>query len=287
MALHIEEHVVRAFDENVRLLFEQGASRLRQYCDVRTGVVGKAKSFNRIEGGDAQEKAGSGHRHEDHTQDDLDGIVSWAVLRYFYKALPLDPDDEDKVLASPKNRYVEAIAGALGRKLDELILAAAIGSATRGEDMAGSVALPSAQKIAAASLGLTVGKLIAAWEMMSAAEIPDDGRVMAVNASMMADLLGATEVTSIDFNTQKTLVNAKLPSFMAFEFVRTEKIISTGTGATGAVAWHKTGIGVAIAREYNRIAQRHDKHDLWEAYGSCHFGCVREEDKAVVQVLVA
>ena len=287
MALAVDEHVVRAFDENVRLLFEQNTSRLRPTVDVRTGVVGKAKSFNVIQGGDPRQKTGSGSRHSDHTQDDLDGIVSWAVLQYWYKALPLDLDDEDKLLANPMNRYVQAIAGAMGRKADELLIAAAVGSSTRGEDMGSSTALPSAQKVAAASSGMTIAKLRAAVKILNQNEVPDMDRYLALNADMLDDLLGTTEVTSADFNTVKALVQGQLDTFMGLKFIRTEKVVSTGSFATGAIAYHRGSLGLAIAREYNRIAIRHDKHDLREAYGSVHLGATRTDDKGVVQINVA
>jgi hypothetical protein len=287
MALHVEEHVVRAFDENLRILFEQEASRLRPYVDVKTGVVGKAASWNVVIGEDAREKVASGSRHADHTQDDLDGIVSWAVLRFFYQALPLDPQDAVKLLVDPRGKYATAIAHALGRKVDEILIAAAVGSATRGEDMGTSTALPSSQKVAAASTGLTVAKLRAAKKILDTNEVPTEGRTIAVNADMMDDLLGATEVTSVDFNSVKALVDGTFQDFMGFRFVRTEKIISTGSSATGAIAFVKTSLGLAIAEEYNRIKQRVDKHDEWEAYGRVQFGATRTDDKGVVQISVA
>lgn len=288
MALHVEEHVVRAFDENLRLLFEQEASRLRPYVDVRTGVVGKAASWNVFIGEAARQKViATTGRHEDHTQDDLDGLVSWAVLQFWYQALPLDPQDAVKLLMDPRGKYAMAIANTLGRQVDANLIAAAVGSATRGEDMGTSTALPSSQKVAAASTGMTVAKLRAAKKILDQNEVPMEGRTIAVNADMMDDLLGTTEVTSSDFNTVKALVNGDFNTFLGFHFVRTEKIISTGTLATGAVCFVKQSLGLAIAEEYNRVAQRRDKHDEWEAYGRVQFGCVRTDDKGVVQINVA
>jgi len=286
MALHVEEHVVRAFDENLRLLFEQEGSRLRPYVDVKTGVTGKAASWNVFIGEAAREKVASGSRHADHTQDDLDGIVSWAVLRFWYQALPLDPQDAVKLLMDPKGKYAVAIANTLGRQVDAMLIAAAIGSATRGEDMGTSTALPSAQKVPAASTGMTIAKLRAAKKILDTNEVPMDGRTIAVNADMMDDLLGTTEVTSSDFNTVKALVQGDFNTFLGFHFVRTEKIVSTGSLATGAIAFCKASLGLAIAEEYNRVKQRVDKHDEWEAYGRVQFGCTRTDDKGVVQISV-
>ena len=285
MALHVDEHVVLAFDENVKLEFAQNSSRLRSAVDVRTNVVGESKSFDRIGNDEADEKtiatSGTG-RHEDHQESDLDGTRSWAGLRYFYKAIPLDPDDEDKMLVDPRNKYVMAIAGALGRKMDELIIDAAVGNAARGTYVGGTsnVALPTAQLIANGSTGLTIAKLRTAKKILDGAEVPDSERYLALNAKALSDLLGTTEVTSSDFNTVRALVNGELSTFLGFSFIRTEKINTT----TGCVAWHKSAMGLAIAKERNTIWQRNDKHGLWEAYGSVHFGAVRAEDAGVVMI---
>jgi hypothetical protein len=285
MALHVDEHMVLAFDENVRVQFAQNSSRLRGAVDVRMNVVGESKSFDRVANDDANEKtiatSGTG-RHEDHTEDDLDGTRSWAGLRYFYKAIPLDPDDEDKLLADPKNKYVTVIAGALGRKMDEIIIDAMVGNAARGlyVGSTSNVALPTAQLIANGSTGLTIAKLRSAKKILDTGEVPDSERYLALNAKALSDLLGTTEATSSDFNTVRALVNGELNTFLGFSFIRTEKINTT----TGCVAWHKSAVGLAIAREYNTIWQRTDKHGLMECYGSVHFGATRAEDAGVVMI---
>jgi hypothetical protein len=153
--------------------------------------------------------------------------------------------------------------------------------------MGDTTALPNGQKVAVGSTGLTVAKLLAAKAILDANEVPDSERYLALNSAMLSTMLGATETTSIDFNTVKSLVNGQIDQFLGFKFIRTEKIVTTGTLATEAVAWHKGSIGVAIARERNSIWQRNDKHGLWEAYGSVHFGATRTDDKGVVQIAVA
>lgn len=278
MPFSIEEHHVLAFAEDVMAAFQQAGSRLRECVDVRTGVVGKSKSFNRI---DIVEAATKGSRAETHSHQNPDHFVRWADLVYRYNAILLDPDDDDRVLANPKNRYVETISNSLGRAFDSDVVNAAIGSARSGADRTGSVALPAAQIIAAGGTGLTIAKLRSAKQILDAAEAPDSDRYLAMNAAALEDLLATTEVTSSDFNTVKALVNGQLNTFLGFSFKRLEKITTT----TGCVAWHKSAMGAGISRDRNiRIAQRNDMHDAWEAYGGFDFGAVRVEDEGVVQI---
>jgi hypothetical protein len=277
MSLFISEHHVLKFADDVMAAFQQGASRLRECVTVKGGVNGYSASFNRIQQIDAATKSA---RQEQHSQQNADHYVRWADLVYRYNALALDPDDEDNILANPKNVYVTSIAGALGRATDNDIQTAALGSARSGQDRTGSVALPAAQKVAAGGTGLTVAKLRSGKQILDTAEVPDTDRYLAINADGLNDLLGQTEVTSSDYASVKALVQGDVNAFLGFNVVRTEKV-----PALKAIMWHKSAIGLAISRDQNiRIAMRHDMHDAWEAYGAMHFGAVRIEDTGVVEI---
>lgn len=280
MPFTIEQHHVLKYADDVMAAFQQSGMRLRNSVTVKSGVVGKQCSFNRIGIIDAATK---GTRAEQHAHQNPDHTVRWANLIYRYNAILLDPDDEDKVLSNPKNVYVQTISNSLGRVGDNDIVTAALGTAISGEDRTGSVALPAAQLVAAGGTGLTVSKLRSAKQILDTAEVPDEGRKCWVNADGLNDLLGQTEVTSADYNVVKALVNGQVNSFLGCEFIRSEKV-----PALKAVMMHPSAVGFAISREQNiRIAQRRDMHDAWEAYGGFDMGAVRIEDAGVVEISYA
>lgn len=281
MSFTIEQHHVLKYDEDVKAAFQQEGSRLRAYVEVKSGFAGKSFSVNRL---GVVEAATKDSRHEQHSHQNPDHTVRWGNLVYYYNSILMDPDDDDRVLANPKNRYVMAAANSLGRKVDSVILTAAIGTAVTGEDRTGSQALPTAQKIAAGSGPMSIAKLTQAKRIMDEAEVPDDGRVMAISAQALEDLLGTTQVTSSDYNTVKALVQGQLDTYLGFKFVRTQLTALSST-TRSCVAFHKDAVVLGITRDmYNRIAQRRDMHDAWECYAATDIGAVRRWDNGVVQI---
>ncbi|MBF9655991.1 phage capsid protein, partial [Streptococcus pseudopneumoniae] len=78
-----------------------------------------------------------------------------------------------------------------------------------------TVALPSAQKVAAASAGLPIAKLRSAREILLGADVDlDMGATCIINPAGLTDLLSATEITSSDYNTVKALVQGQVDTFL-------------------------------------------------------------------------
>jgi hypothetical protein len=66
--------------------------------------------------------------------------------------------------------------------------------------------LPSGQKIAHGSAGLTIAKLISAKKIMDQNSVdPSIERYIVVSPEQIEDLLNTTSVTSADFNSVNTL----------------------------------------------------------------------------------
>src|SRR3546814_2609506 len=85
----------------------------------------------------------------------------------------VDELDKIKMLADPTSPYVAIGVAALNRVKDDIILAAARGSARTNSS---SIALPAGQKIAVGSDGLTLVKLLQAKEILDAAEVDVEDR---------------------------------------------------------------------------------------------------------------
>ena len=115
-------------------------------------------------------------------------------------------DDPDKVqmLIDPTSTYANAAAYAIGRAMDDSIIAAALDSASTGKAGATSTALPAGQKVAVGSpaTGLTIAKLVSAKKILDQNNVdPSIKRFIAVHPEQVEDLLNSTTVTSSDFNT--------------------------------------------------------------------------------------
>lgn len=281
MSFTVQEFHVLKYDDDVKTAFQQSGSRLRPYVETKSGFSGKSFSVNRL---GIVEAVTKDTRHEVHAHQNADHTVRWGNLVYYYNSLMMDPDDDDRVLANPKNKYVMTAANALGRRVDRTILEAAIGTAITGEDRLGTAALPAGQKIAVGSGPMSLAKLQQAKRILDENEVPDDGRTMAISAQALEDMLAETAITSSDYNSVKTLVNGQVDTFLGFKFVRTQLVNKSST-TRQCVAFHNSAVVLGITRDmYNRIALRHDMHDAWETYGATDIGAVRRWDEGVVQI---
>ena len=277
MSTQITVAFVQQYKSNVLLLSQQKGSRLRG--SVMTEMVtGKTAYFERI-GEVAMQLSTS--RHDDtpqidtpHSRRKVDlGTYRWADL--------IDNADKVRMLIDPQSPYATLGTYAAGRTMDSLVIAAANGTAYSGETGGSTVALPSAQKVAAASAGLTVAKLISAKQILDEGDIdPDTPRVIAVRPDGISDLLGTTQVTSADFNTVKALASGQVDTFMGFKFIVTN-LAPSGK----ALAWSKNSMALAIGAEpVVRISERADKNYSTQVFIEMTLGATRVEDEGVVEI---
>lgn len=281
MSITIEQFHVLKYDEDVKAAYQQEGSRLRPFVELKSGFQGKSFSVNRM---GVVEAATKETRHEVHQHQNAEHTVRWGNLIYKYVSILMDKDDDNRVLADPRNKYVMAGSSALGRAVDSAIIAAGLGTAITGEDRTGTAVLPAAQKIAVGAGTLSVDKLRQAKRILDENEVPDDNRCMAISAQGLEDLLAATEIGSFDYNAVKALVNGQVDTFLGFMFKRTQLTQKVAT-TRSAMAFHKDAIVLGEVMEgYNRIALRNDMHDAWETYAAADFGAVRRWDEAVVQI---
>ena len=196
-------------------------------------------------------------------------------------------DDADKVrmLIDPTSSYAKAAAAAMGRAMDDEIIAAATGTALTGKTGSTSTSLPSANQIAHGSADLTIAKLLAAKKQLDINEVdPSIPRYMAVSPDQIEALLGTTQVTSADFNTVKALASGQVDSFMGFRFIVSNRLAKTGDIRT-CFAWAEDGIKLAIGKDVMaKIDERADKSYSTQVYYCMTMGVTRMEVAKVIQV---
>tara|TARA_Y100001937_G_C7097240_1_gene320693 strand:- start:714 stop:1358 length:645 start_codon:yes stop_codon:yes gene_type:complete len=197
-------------------------------------------------------------------------------------------DDQDKVrlLADPTSTYSQAAAAAMGRAMDDVIITAALGTATTGKDGSTSTTLPSGQKIAHGSAGLTIAKLLSAKEILDSNSVdPSITRHIIVSPKQISDLLNNTTVTSSDFNTVKALATGDLNSFVGFNFIVSNRLNTDSNSDRQVIAFASDGIKLAIGKEPSaRIDERADKSYSTQVYYCQSIGATRMEEEKVVEI---
>lgn len=278
------------YSANFHTLGQQMVSRLEALSRVERGIVGSSKSVERIGATEAYDIVS---RHGDTQYVNTPHSRRWIDLADKGWADLVDELDKIKMLADPTSPYLKMGVAALNRKKDAILYAAARGTARTGS---GTQALPSAQKIAAASAGLTVAKLLAAKEILDAAEIDaeDTGmsadgqstpmRTVITNTAGISDLLNTTEVKSSDYNTVKALAQGKMSDFLGFRFVRYERLATSST-TKFAVAYGRNSVCLGIGQDIvSSIDKMPGKNMAVQVYARMSLGAVRVEDEGVVEI---
>ena len=282
MSVQITTAFVEQYKSNVFHLAQQKGSRLRDAVRTET-VTGKAHFFERI-GSTAALKRTS--RHSDTPRVDTPHSRRKVTMDDYDWADLIDNEDKVRMLISPSSEYAQAGAWAMGRAMDDAIIDAASGNAFGGVAGGTTVALPSGQKIAHGSAGLSVTKLIEAKEILDAADIdPEEERYLVCTSKQLSDLLAITQITSADFNSVKALVQGEIDTFMGFNFIRTERLDTNSSSNRLVLAFAKSGIGLAVGSDIQtRISERADKNYATQVFLSMTIGATRIEDEKVVEI---
>ena len=282
MSNQITTAFVQQYSNNVQMLSQQKGSLLRGVVDVET-VNGKHAYFERIGQVSAQKRVS---RHSDTPQIDTPHSRRRISMADYEWADLIDQQDRVRTLIDPTSQYALAAAYAMGRAMDDEIIAAVSGNAFAGETGSTTVALPSAQKITeSGTAGLTIAKLRSAKEIMDAASVdPSIPRHIVVSPKQITDLLGTTEVTSSDFNTVKALANGEINTFLGFNFIVSNRLTSSSSKRL-CLAFTNDAIKLALGKDVmTRIDERSDKGYSTQVYVCMTMGATRLEDEKVVTI---
>lgn len=285
MAFEIPEHFNKQFTTNVELLLQQkmpvymDCVEQRSYQGEASQVV---KQFGEVE---FNQKLA---RHGDTTFDTIEHKQRWMFPLDYTLALPIDKEDDLRMLNSPQSPYAEAMRAAWARKWNSVVRAAALGSAQTGVNGSTVTAFDTSnQQIAAGGAGLTISKLRETREILLSNDIdPSEDLYFSVTPKQITDLLESTEVTSSDYNSVKALVQGQVDTFLGFKFKLDTNIEADGSANRRCFAWAKSGI---VAGTWNglttRIDERPDKEYLTQIFMSGTIAATRTQEKKVVEVL--
>jgi len=284
MSQQINTAFVNQFSANIQMLSQQMGSRLRDTVDVET-ITGEKAFFEQVGSAAAVERTS---RHADTPMMETPHSRRMVTMRDFEYADLIDQQDRLKLLIDPTSSYSKAAAASIGRKMDDVIIAAMGGNAFTGQSGGTTVALPSTQKIAHGSTGLTIAKLLQSKKMLDSKDVdPSIKRYFVCSPEQMEDLLNTTQITSIDFNTVRALVNGQISEFLGFTFVQSNRLTADGSNRL-CYAYAEDGIKMAMGAEPKaRIEERADKSYATQVYYCASFSAVRMEEVKVVEVACA
>lgn len=285
---------VEQFSSIIQLKLQQKGSRLRGSCMEGKHIGSQASPVDQFGGVTANPVV---TRYGDMPRTDAPTDRRWVFPQDYDVNQLLDSFDKLRLLTDPMSSYVTNAQYALGRAMDQTLIAALTGTNYVGVQGSSTATLASTQIVgvqqgAASSTNLTVAKLRAAKKILMQNEVDLDADPIfcAINATNHDTLLSEVQVVSTEFNDKPVLVDGKISRFLGINFIHTE-LLQTGTDdqsgtSTIVPVWAKSGLYLGLWQDIvTDISRRNDLQGLpYQAYLMSTMGGTRLEEKKVVQV---
>ena len=252
MSVSLSNAFVTLFDAEVKQAY-QGKAMLVPAVRQRRGVEGSTVKFPKVGKGVATLRV----PQTDVTPLNVAFSTVTLTLADYNAAEYSDIFNQAKVNFDERQELVQVVAGAMGRRQDQMILDALSTSST---------SLTVANSIGGSATNMNIAKLRESKRLMDKNNVPPDGRHIVIHANGLANLLSETSVTSSDFNSVKALVQGEINTFMGFTFNvigdRTEGGLTGGGSGVDRVvyAYHKMSVGMAeamaVRSEINYIPEK-------------------------------
>ncbi len=281
--LNVEEHWIKTYSDNVRLVAQQKESRIRPYVteEEMEGEVHFMDSYGQADMVQLQSRLqATPHTPIPHERR---MVGAWP---YVFNEF-VDPTDIRRILTDPTRRYTQVAAAGASRQIDDILITAFEAAVLIGKEGAGGTAtFDSGNVVAAATAGLTVAKLNTAARILDENEVEDEDRTIVVTPKGLETLRNEEKATSSDYAAVKALVNGEIDSFLGFKFVKCNRPgLRASTTAHSAYFWHKQGMGLAVAQEPTaRVDQRPDMNYATQVWLGLDMGAVRLEEARVGRI---
>lgn len=278
MSITLGTAAQKLFDTEVKQAFQQ-MGMLDKAVTIRNNVKGSQYQFNKIGKGLANQK----NIHEDVSPMDAAHTQEVATLQKWYAPEYTDYFSNEEAPFDERVELVNVIAGALGRRKDQIIIDA-IKDATISYASGNKVGV----SIGGINTNLNVAKLVEAARILDDAGVPADGRYFVAHTSGKASLLNTTQITSADYNSVQALVKGSVNSFMGFEFIWINTRSEGGLPKSGSTrenyAFHKSAVGLAVGNDITAATTWVSQKDAWLSNGKMRCGAVARDTDGMVLV---
>jgi hypothetical protein len=243
-------------------------------------------------------------RHPDTPLNEIPNTRRRVTMTDSHTATMIDDLDQLKMIINPQNGYAQMQAAALGRKIDDKIITAALGSANAGVAGGTSVAFKDESlsingdgtvttlgTLAAVTTvaDISLAKMLTMLRLFHDQDVdPDMKKYWAVSPKSLEDMLNITEIGSADYNTIKALVPGGVDYFAGFNWFWSTRLTKDAATSTAyrSFAWCEDGILLGSAEGlFTQISERDDKSYATQVYSRMSNGAVRMDGDKVHECL--
>ena len=267
---------IKQFESEVHLKYQQEGSLLRNMVRTKNNVKGKSTTFQIIGKGSASTK----NRHGTVTPMNLVHTNVEVTLSDFYAGEWVDKLDELKTNIDERGAVAKTEGYALGRKTDDLIIAA----------------LATATTTVNATAALNLSKVLEAFAKFNELEVPDDGeRYAVVTPKAWNELLQIDQFAKSDYVEDKPFMKGKnCKKWLGINWCMHSGLPTTTTGegqnaVTTATCFlfHKSAIGFASGADVTVDITWHGDHAAHFINSMMSQGAGLIDDDGVIKITVA
>lgn len=233
MSISIDNAFVKQFEREVFEAYQRMGSKLRDTVRSKSNVKGSSAVFQKVGTGTASTKS----THGMVPVMNLNHSSVEATLADYYAGDWVDKLDELKINHDERQVIANAGAYALGRKTDELIINALATSTNTVTDSAA---------------GMSIEKVLEAFEKLGAADVPDDGqRTAVVGWKQWSQLLAIDEFASSDFVGPDELPwrGTQAKKWLGTLWIPHSGLPINGGGVRKCFWYHQTSVGHASGQD--------------------------------------
>jgi len=276
MSATLSSAAIAQFDAEVKHAYAR-SGMLRGTVRVRTGIVGSTHRFPKLGKGAATRRT----TQADVTPMNVAHTNATATMEDWCAAEYTDIFDQAAVNFDERRELATTIAGAIGRREDQLILDA-IDAAT--------VANTVSQHIGGTNTGLNTAKIRRAKRLLDAGGVPmgKGERTLAISAIGLEQLLGETVATSSDYAPVKALFDGEVDYWVGFQFKTMESRDEGGIPLSSTIrtnyAYHRGALGLAVGIDFRTEVNYIPQKTSWLSNGLFKAGAVAVDVAGLVEI---
>lgn len=205
----------------------------------------------------------------------------------FHAALFIDDFDTDKsIISGLDSDYMNGLINAAKRKKDDVIIAAATGTAYEGKDGTTASSLASTQKIEHGSAGLTSTKLLSALEIIKGNDVdPEEMIYCAISASQENDLMQDEKIINRDYSMGAVLDKGIVGKWNNINFIRSERLGLDTNSKRQVLLYTENALGFGMARDITmKVGENAERSFTKTLYLKLDVGATRIEDEKIVEI---
>jgi hypothetical protein len=290
MAVSINQVYVDGFRDVLRHLAQQKTSKVRAWCDEFSPEA-ETGNWDRLASAEAAAKV----RGAATPNSQRVWSRRIAVASPYNDAEFTEVEDPSMMLTDPNSNFVRSLGYSMGRKMDDIIITAALGSALNSvRDGAGanaptSVAVTAGQTVGDWSKAISFDYVTEVLETFNENDIDmDEPKVAIIGPRQVRELMNLTEQTSADYvQAQALQQNGIVPNWMGFTWIMSNRLYTNAPvpaiAEQSCIFMTRRALGFHIPEDITTFVERDPSNQYaWRPYCQFTAGAVRVEDEHLV-----